>query len=305
MNWYKGNLHCHSTNGRDGELSPQEVSQHYKKMGYDFLGISDHNIYTPIEEYNNNLLGIPCCEYTGDLYAHVLSIGSETTVKPSAAPKIKVEESLNEGVEKTNEVGGIPVLCHPLWKWTWDVNTVKDIKYWKHFEICNAGPDANSFPLPGFSPGDDIWDELLSAGRRIFGIASDDAHHYTQYSPKNLVAGKGWIMVYSPELTTNAILESFDSGGFYATTGVILEKYTITENKIDVDLEIQEEEKCLFEFIGERGTLLKREIATKSDYRFSGNEKYVRLRISSTSGSFAWTQPIFLNDLSWENTFWV
>jgi len=305
MNWYKGNIHCHSTNGRDGELSPYEVGKHYKDLGYDFLGISDHNIYTPVEEYNNDLLGIPSCEYTGDLYAHVLSIGSEKTVKPSVTPKSKVEDCLTEGVELINEVGGIPVLCHPLWKWTWNAGTVKNINNWKHFEICNAGSDANSFPLPGFTPVDDIWDELLSDGHKIYGIASDDAHHYTQYSPRNLIAGKGWIMTYAPELTIDSILRSFNTGGFYATTGIILRKYNITENKIDVDIEVQDDEQCLFEFIGENGNVLKKEISRKSEYQFSGNEKYVRLRISSTSGFFAWTQPIFLNDLNWEISFWV
>ena len=34
-NWYKGNLHCHTTDS-DGSLTPAEVVQYYKKEGYDF-----------------------------------------------------------------------------------------------------------------------------------------------------------------------------------------------------------------------------------------------------------------------------
>ena len=44
-NWYKGNLHCHTTDS-DGSLTPAEVVQYYKKEGYDFLAISDHNIFS-------------------------------------------------------------------------------------------------------------------------------------------------------------------------------------------------------------------------------------------------------------------
>lgn len=34
-NWYKGNLHCHSTNS-DGKLSPKEVVDLFKENGYSF-----------------------------------------------------------------------------------------------------------------------------------------------------------------------------------------------------------------------------------------------------------------------------
>lgn len=43
--WYKGNLHCHTTVS-DGSLTPEEVVTLYKSNGYSFLAISDHNIYT-------------------------------------------------------------------------------------------------------------------------------------------------------------------------------------------------------------------------------------------------------------------
>jgi len=49
MPWYHGNLHCHSTN-------------------------SDQ--YTPVEAYSDEgILTIPCCEYTGKEYCHVLAVG--------------------------------------------------------------------------------------------------------------------------------------------------------------------------------------------------------------------------------------
>ncbi len=41
-NWYKGNLHCHSTRSSDGMLSPEEVVKSYEDNGYSFLSITDH-----------------------------------------------------------------------------------------------------------------------------------------------------------------------------------------------------------------------------------------------------------------------
>jgi len=37
----RGNLHTHST-ASDGRLSPEEVCEHYRLAGYDFLALTDH-----------------------------------------------------------------------------------------------------------------------------------------------------------------------------------------------------------------------------------------------------------------------
>lgn len=41
--WYKGNTHCHSF-WSDGDEFPEMVADWYKSHGYQFLGLSDHNI---------------------------------------------------------------------------------------------------------------------------------------------------------------------------------------------------------------------------------------------------------------------
>ena len=42
--WWKGNLHCH-TFWSDGKAFPDEAVAWYKSHGYNFLGLSDHNIF--------------------------------------------------------------------------------------------------------------------------------------------------------------------------------------------------------------------------------------------------------------------
>jgi hypothetical protein len=41
--WFKGNLHTHSL-WSDGDDYPEMIADWYKREGYDFLGISDHNV---------------------------------------------------------------------------------------------------------------------------------------------------------------------------------------------------------------------------------------------------------------------
>ena len=51
----KGNLHTH-TNASDGRYPVSDVVRIYKEKGYDFLGISDHDVYFDKEIENEDLL---------------------------------------------------------------------------------------------------------------------------------------------------------------------------------------------------------------------------------------------------------
>jgi predicted metal-dependent phosphoesterase TrpH len=60
-NFYKGNLHCHSTNS-DGKLSVDELVTMYRNQGYHFLCLSEHDKYTRIidQEYSDeNFILLP------------------------------------------------------------------------------------------------------------------------------------------------------------------------------------------------------------------------------------------------------
>ena len=41
--WWKGNLHTHSL-WSDGDDFPERIVDRYKKAGYDFVALSDHNV---------------------------------------------------------------------------------------------------------------------------------------------------------------------------------------------------------------------------------------------------------------------
>lgn len=48
-NWYKGNLHSHTTSS-DGHLTPQESAQLYYNHGYSFICFSEHDKYTDLRQ---------------------------------------------------------------------------------------------------------------------------------------------------------------------------------------------------------------------------------------------------------------
>ena len=64
----------------------------------------------------------------------------------------------------------------------------------------------------------EVWDMLLGEGKRVWGVASDDAHlnpRKRYYSD----AGHAWVEAWVPELSGRAVLSSLKNGAFYSTQG--------------------------------------------------------------------------------------
>ena len=55
-NWYKGNLHMHTTVS-DGELDPVEAISVYREAGYDFIAITDHRKVGHLWQDDSFLIG--------------------------------------------------------------------------------------------------------------------------------------------------------------------------------------------------------------------------------------------------------
>ena len=47
--FYKANLHCHSTFS-DGKKTPQEIKEIYKSKGYSIVAYTDHDVLIPHDE---------------------------------------------------------------------------------------------------------------------------------------------------------------------------------------------------------------------------------------------------------------
>ncbi len=45
MSWYRGNTHSH-TSESDGDSPPEQVTRWYRDHDYNFLVLSDHNVFT-------------------------------------------------------------------------------------------------------------------------------------------------------------------------------------------------------------------------------------------------------------------
>ena len=92
---------------------------------------------------------------------------------------------------------------------------------------------------------EELWDELLTDGMLIYGVSSDDAHHFQDLSLERSNPGRGWVMARANELTPDAIADSILRGDFYATSGVILKEANVDGQRISLRVDERETEREL------------------------------------------------------------
>ena len=214
LKWFKGNIHTHTTES-DGDDTPGNVVRWYRRHGYDFLVLSDHNHLTLFEYAEGRRrfkrpLTVPGEEVTLSIHEgrtpiHINAIGISRVVEPIDAKE--TVPTLQANVDAIIGAGGIASINHPNSRWSFDHDHIKEVTGATLLEIYNGHPASNVHGAPGKASYEEIWDGVLSAGRTIFGVATDDSHHYKDFHPARSNPGRGWIVVRAEALEVEAILD--------------------------------------------------------------------------------------------------
>lgn len=217
--WYKGNLHCHSTQS-DGKKNPLEVVQWYERHGYDFLSITDHNRVTVPETLGESpILTIPGAEINcqrGNVEYHLIGIGiDDMPIAPFKDPQ--------ETIDAINGAGGVSIIAHPYWH---DLLTedLLSLNGYSGIEIFNT----NCWEEIQKGHSLSHWDSLIRRGPKIWGVASDDAHwKYPDY-------GGGWIVLKAENLDRSSIIQSLILGNYYSSSGPEIYDMQIEGNSLHI-----------------------------------------------------------------------
>jgi hypothetical protein len=297
--WFKGNTHAHTTES-DGDSPPEVVARWYKDHGYHFLVLSDHNVFTDPAALSavmdSSFLLIPGEELTASfdkLPVHVNGLNLPGLVEPRTAGTMV--GTLQANVDAVREVEGVPHVNHPNFRWAFGAAELVQVERDRLLEIFNGHPLVHN-EGGGDRPGmEAVWDTLLTRGKRIYGIATDDAHHFQgEFARDRANPGRGWVSVKAPTLEPAALMEALEAGRFYASTGVTLADVRVTADRIEVHIEPAGDFRYTTVFIGAGGRELARSVANPAVYDLRENVGYVRARVTDSGGSHAWTQPVFV-----------
>lgn len=226
-------------------------------------------------------------------------------------------------------------LNHPNFGYGVTAEDLMRIRGENFFEVYNGHPGVNNSGNKEHSSTERIWDIINSFRLSelkmppLFGLGTDDGHAYHNIPSRASEPGRGWVMVLADNLTPERLIAAMEAGRFYASSGVTLERVTSSSEGLDVTIKADSGAMYTIEFIGTRkgfdtksepvldkdgkevratrrysddiGKVLARAEGTNASYRFTGDELYVRARVTSSRkhpnpsevGEFerAWTQP--------------
>ena len=301
LKWFKGNIHTHTTES-DGDDTPENVVRWYRRHGYDFLVLSDHNHLTLFEYATGRRrfkrpLMVPGEEVTLSIHEgrtpiHINAIGISRVVEPIDAGEIV--PTMQANVDAIIGAGGIASINHPNYLWSFDHDHIKEVTGATLLEIFNGHPASNVHGAPSKASYEEIWDGVLSTGRVIFGVATDDSHHYKDFHPARSNPGRGWIVVRAEALEVEAILDGLSHGRFYSSTGVELDDLDQSAEAVSLSVRTERDFIYTTAFIGRGGKVLHESTGPEASYEPSGEEGYVRAVVRSSSGTKAWTQPVLI-----------
>jgi hypothetical protein len=298
MQWYKGNIHTHAREG-ESDSSVEYIVQWYKDHGYNFLAITDHSTITlPTDlsaSTDSSFLLIPGEEVIGYGNKDELEINALNIHKAILPLRDSTDlGTLQECINAVRRQNGVPVINHPNYKWRLGGDILLDSRQCNLFELYNGFPGTNCQGGDGHPGLEEVWDLLLTSGKRIYGVASDDAHSYTQFSPEVSNPGRGWVVVRSKCLDVKEIMRNLDSGLFYSSTGVEIVDLLIEPTRIEINIKNAGNTEYTTDFIGSAGKLLYSTKNNPAVYSLSSEGAYVRARITDKDGHYAWIQPVFV-----------
>jgi hypothetical protein len=280
--YYKGNTHTHcfpySGDVKDSSYTGETVIKQYKEKGYDFLIFTDHGAWWDAAKYSSPEFIVINGEEPGISGNGRGGHFSAFNLKSKVNGKNKTYQELINDIYNQN---AIPVLNHPRWDRI-PISAKKVMDSMKenlmHIEIYNAG----SYKPDGLSDVT-VWDSVLSSGRLIYGIASDDSH-------REVKQGKAWIMVRSSSLCMDSLIKAIKVGDYYCSTGIYLDDISCTRKMISIKSKNGTEIK----FIGKDGKVFSAVKKKSANYKIKGNEGYIRTEIINKNGEKAWTQPYMI-----------
>jgi hypothetical protein len=255
---------------------------------------------------------------------HMNLINPRTLVAPVVADNaVEIMQRSVDAVLAQRAATGQPMflhLNHPNFVWGVTAEELMQVHGEKFFEVYNGHPTVHNKGDATRLSTDQMWDAILT--RRLaelkldvmYGIGTDDSHHYHQIILGKSNPLRGWVMVRARHLTPESIVLAMEAGDFYASSGVVLADVTRTEKSLSVEIQTEPGVTYTTQFIGTRrgydptsqlipapesektprktlphrryskdvGAVLAEVTGAKASYTLKGDEIYVRAKIVSS-----------------------
>ena len=323
-NYYKANLHTHSTNS-DGKMTPEEVKETYKSKGYSIVAYTDHEHLIDNSHLNDEeFLAITSCE--------IAIKDGPAELRPSKNHRMKVchlnlyakdeknvdtpcynpvfdyhgseeamakvyytcepydrkygHEGISEIIRIANEKGFLVCYNHPIWSLenATDYLGYKGLWATEIYNNCSAHGGRCEYSI-------NSYEDFLRSGQKIACLSTDDSH-------SAVTAGGGWVMINADRLDYNTIIDAMEKHNLYASMGPEIKELYVEDNK--AYLTFSKGEYAVMSTEGRR--IVKRlaenpEGENKVEFEILSTDGYIRFDVVDEKGNRANTCAYFLEDL--------
>jgi len=319
--WLRGQLHLHSDASGDSHTPPADVARWYAAHDYDFIVFTDHNRITEVEappgllvfrgiELTQNLdtcdpppqPGLACLLHVNGLFVGTNTEDIGALPSPTEPDRL---ELYGHAMRVTETLGGVAMLDHPNVHYAADTELLVALAHrgLTMFEVANEAVDSNNAGDASHPSTEAMWDGALTSGARLWGVATDDAHHYGDAEAVRArgevahVGDRGWVMVRA-EPDEVSIRSALERGDFYASNGVELTEVRVDGSTLEV-VAAESVRPHHFVFIGPDGEVLHEQRGQRASFTVAPEYVgYVRVRVTDRGGRRAWTQPVWFGDAS-------
>lgn len=331
-NFYKANLHCHSSCS-DGKLTPAEIKAAYKEKGYSIVAFSDHDAlhshnelsdpsflaltayeisirtddetphaYRKIVDLNllakepNNLTQIAYHPYT---VSWLVERGKMTQQEVDAiqyAGDLRdlryYPGNINKIIKTANENGFLVTVNHPMWSLAIGDHSQYEGAW--AMEIYNHG----CYALNGLPSADMVYDDMLRSGKKLFCVATDDNHSWMPMDSYRSDMFGGFVMIRAESLTYKNIIAALENGDFYSSTGPEISELYYEDSFVHITCSAAE--SICMTTLGRKGERISTDDGspvTSAKFKIHPTEYgYVRFCVIDHNGKKAWTNAYYVED---------
>ena len=323
-NFYKANLHSHSTVS-DGSRTPKELKEAYKAHGYSVFAYTDHEVLVDHSDLNDeNFLALKGYEiavgqtkeqkkHLADKCCHLCLIALDPATKnqvlwhrekfkgyadratfDESTPdyeRVYSPEGINDMIRIAREAGFFVTYNHPVWSH----ETAREYLSYEGFnamEICNYLSYSDG--MDDYNPY--VYDEMLREGKRVFCVGCDDNHNRHANTFQDSFGA--FTVIKAEKLDYKAITAAMLRGDMYASQGPLIEELWYEDGRVHIKCTpakkislVTETRFCRVAY-GKEGELL-----SEASFDVDAKVGYFRLTVTDAEGKNANTRAYFMDVL--------
>lgn len=324
-NFYKANLHCHSTIS-DGSLTPEQLKDAYKSRGYSILAITDHerlvdhsnlddDNFLTLTSYEIEITGVidPITfDRTKTCHLNLFAKDQHNTkhvcldmnyirgknkeifesfeyIGSSNYKREYTPKGVSEIIKIANENGFLVSYNHPQWS----LENLYDFgEYDGMFamEVCNYSSCQSGI----YDHNIKDYETLLRMGKKLFCTATDDNHNKHPFDSPLCDSFGGFVNIKAEKLAYKNIIDALEKGDFYASCGPAITSLYIEDSKAYIECEpakniiMSTMGRNAFNNAAEDGHLIESAV-----FDISPQMGYIRFDVVDDKGNRAYTRAYY------------